>query len=417
VDAEEASSIGARARKIRRRRGLSLDVVAGLTGIGKQYLSMLEFGQRGFNRRGLIDDLAAALGCSAADLTGQPYLPADRGTADAMAIVPGIELAIHDCSLDDVPDVHARPVAQLVELARKANEHCDETRYALAGRDFGAVLTELHAYAVTGDTDTRRAALTALVEACIAASGTVRAIGHGTLAAALAKRAEQAARQIGDPSLTGFATMQHAGTLTRLGARHRAAGLLGDTLVELEPDTDPTSPDNAPAQAAGMLHLASAQLASREGRGGDAETHLAQARELAAATGERNSLNYHFGPSSVAAWAVSIGVELERGPVAAEQVTADVPRMAAVLASAERRSGLHLDLARAWTQAEGNRDTEAIRHLDTADRIAPTRVRNDPIARDLVLTLDRRARRRVWELDSLRNRFGIGGQGPRSVDN
>jgi hypothetical protein len=46
----------------------------------------------------------------------------------------------------------------------------------------------------------------------------------------------------------------------------------------------------------------------------------------------------------------------------------------------------------------------------TADRIAPTRIRNDPIARELVLTLDRRARRRAWELDSLRNRFGIGGQ-------
>ncbi len=30
------------------------------------------------------------------------------------------------------------------------------------------------------------------------------------------------------------------------------------------------------------------------------------------------------------------------------------------------------------------------------------------IARDLVLTLDRRARRRVGELDSLRHRFGVG---------
>jgi hypothetical protein len=55
--------------------------------------------------------------------------------------------------------------------------------------------------------------------------------------------------------------------------------------------------------------------------------------------------------------------------------------------------------------------------VDAADRIAPTRIRNDPIARDLVLTLDRRARHRVWELDSLRNRFGVSGQGPRSVDN
>jgi transcriptional regulator with XRE-family HTH domain len=56
VDIEDARTIGARARRIRQRRGLSLDVVAGLAGIKKQYLSMLELGQRGFNRRGLIDD-------------------------------------------------------------------------------------------------------------------------------------------------------------------------------------------------------------------------------------------------------------------------------------------------------------------------------------------------------------------------
>lgn len=50
----------------------------------------------------------------------------------------------------------------------------------------------------------------------------------------------------------------------------------------------------------------------------------------------------------------------------------------------------------------------ALEHIDAADRAAPTRIRSDPIARDLVLTLDRRARRRERELDSLRNRFGIG---------
>ncbi len=417
MDADEAQSIGARAGMIRRRRGLSQEVVAGLAGISKQYLSMLERGLRGFNRRGLLDDLAAALGCSVADLTGQPYLPPDRATADAMATVPSIELAIHDCTLDNVPDIPARPVAELVKLARHANMQCDETQYALAGRDFGAVITELHILAATGDSDTRRAALAALVEACIAASGTVRALGHGTLAEALAQRGYDAARLLGDPALTGFVSMQRAGTLIRLGARRRAAVVLGEALVELEPTADPTAADNGPAQAAGMLHLASAQLSSRQGRSGDADAHLAQAVELASATGECNDLNYHFGSVNVAAWSVSIGVELQRGPDAAEQAAANVPQMAAVLASADRRSGLHLDLARGWAQSGGDRDAEAIRYLDTADRIAPTRIRNDPIARDLVITLDRRARRRPWELDSLRNRFGIGGQRQRSVDN
>jgi transcriptional regulator with XRE-family HTH domain len=410
MDLEEASAIGARVRMIRRRRGLSLEVVAGLAGISKQYLSALERGQRGFNRRGLLDDLATALGCSVADLTGQPHPPPDRATADAMIVVPGIELAVHDCTLDDAPDIPVRPVAELVRLAQHANAHCDEARYALAGQDFGTVLMELHVHAITGDSDTRRAALAALVEACIAAAGIGRALGRSALAVALARRGHDAAERLGDPALIGFASMARGGSLIRLGARHRAAAVLRDGLVAIEPAADPTAADTGPAQAAGMLHLASAQLASRERRSADAETHLAQAAELARATGERNDLNYHFGSANVAAWSVSIGVELERGPDAAERVTAEVPQLSAVLASADRRCGLHLDIARGWAQAEGDRDAEAIRYLDAADRIAPTKVRNDPIARDLLRTLDRRARRRVWELNSLRNRFGIGGQ-------
>jgi hypothetical protein len=121
-----------------------------------------------------------------------------------------------------------------VKLAQLANLHCDDARYALAGRDFGAVLSELHIHAVTGDSDTRRAALAALVEACIAASGTVRDLGHGALAVAVARRGYDAAEQLGDPALMGFVSMQRAGTLIRLGARHRAAAVLGDALIAVE---------------------------------------------------------------------------------------------------------------------------------------------------------------------------------------
>lgn len=107
----ESIEIGRRARMIRKRRGLSLDVVAGLAGgFTKSYLSMLERGQRGFNRRGLVEDLAGALGCSVSDLTGQPYLPVDRDTADALAAVPGIQVALHNYGPDDVPDVRPRPL-------------------------------------------------------------------------------------------------------------------------------------------------------------------------------------------------------------------------------------------------------------------------------------------------------------------
>jgi transcriptional regulator with XRE-family HTH domain len=157
VDAEEASAIGARASKIRRRRGLSLDVVAGLAGISKPYLSQLENGQRGFNRRGLIEHLAEALGCSVADLTGQPYTAQDRSTADALAVLPAVSVALHECSLTDAPDVSIRPIEQLATLVAAANRHVDETRYDLAGRDLDRVLTELHLLAISGAPDVRRA--------------------------------------------------------------------------------------------------------------------------------------------------------------------------------------------------------------------------------------------------------------------
>jgi hypothetical protein len=70
---------------------------------------------------------------------------------------------------------------------------------------------------------------------------------------------------------------------------------------------------------------------------------------------------------------------------------------------------VHVDLTRAWAQADGPRDDQALRALDTAERLAPVRIRHDLTARDLLLTLDQRARRRTWELDSLRHRFGISG--------
>ncbi|MGB6162952.1 MAG: hypothetical protein WCF33_05855 [Pseudonocardiaceae bacterium] len=64
------------------------------------------------------------------------------------------------------------------------------------------------------------------------------------------------------------------------------------------------------------------------------------------------------------------------------------------LNSQEKSATLYFDPARALVQDGPNRDTESIRHLDTADRLAPIRIRNDPVARDLVVTLDRRAPRR-----------------------
>jgi hypothetical protein len=124
----------------------------------------------------------------------------------------------------------------------------------------------------------------------------------------------------------------------------------------------------------------------------------------------------HFGPTNVAGWELSIAAENGGGPDAAERFVAAAPDLS-VLGSKCREGYVRFALARCWSQAEGARDGEALRALDTADRLAPVVVRNDPIARNLVLTLDRRAKRQVWELDSLRHRFGVGGQRSHIGDN
>ncbi|MBV9651564.1 MAG: helix-turn-helix domain-containing protein [Pseudonocardiales bacterium] len=417
LDAAEASAIGARARMIRRRRGLSLDVVAGLAGISKQYLSALERGQRGFNRRGLIEDLAEALGCSVADLTGQPYLAPDRATLEGRAALPGISLALNDYGPDEVPDLTPRPLNELLAWAERANEHRDQGQYWLAGRELGTLLTELQNHALTAASADRPRAFRALVQSCILAGDVAKGLaGNIDLAVAAARRGYEMACRQGDPGLIGFAQWWWSLPLMWLTARGRASRLLITGIDALGRSAQLRGEDTLSAEMLGLMHLASAQCAARSQQRDEAMTHLLEADRIAKQVGECNSMRMHFGPTNALLWRLAVGIELDEGGRAYEEVTRASPDLA-VLQSKDRTAALHFDLARALVQDGVQRDAEAIRHLDNADRLAPTRIRNDPIARDLVATLYRRARRQAWELDSLRNRFGVGGRGQQSVDN
>jgi hypothetical protein len=95
----------------------------------------------------------------------------------------------------------------------------------------------------------------------------------------------------------------------------------------------------------------------------------------------------------VAGWELSIALEDGNGPEAAERFVA-APVTLSLLGSKCREGYLLFALARCWAQAGSTRDGEALRALDAADRLAPVVVRNDPLARELVLTLDHRARHR-----------------------
>lgn len=404
VSAED-QAIGKRLRHVRRRRGKSLETVAGLAGIHHSFLSRLERGERAFTRRGLLENLAAALSCSVADLTGQPYLSPDPETAAATAAIPALNLAFYDVALGDTPGIPIRPLPVLVAAAHTANVHADNVQYELAGRDLGQIVTELQVVANTGNGDDRRRALAALAEASEVAYGLARTTGHFELAVAAAKRGYDAAERGERLDLMGLLAMSRSIALMRLGARRAAATITRNALALFADAPAPRGDDTEAGEAHGMLHLTGALIAARDADTSAADIHLEEARTLARHTGERNHLYFHFGPANVAAWELSLHVESGRGVEAAERFEnggVDV----SVFGSREREASIHFDLARGWAQAEGARDDRVIRALDTADRLAPVRVRNDALARDIVMDVDRRARRRVWELDSLKRRLG-----------
>ncbi|MGH3778195.1 MAG: helix-turn-helix domain-containing protein [Pseudonocardiaceae bacterium] len=397
MDADDASTIGARARMIRRRRGLSLDVVAGLTGIGKQYLSMLELGQRGFNRRGLVEDLANALGCSIADLTGQPYFPPDRESARAKTVIAQIERGLNEATLDDVPDLQPRPVDVLDDWARSAMELRDTASYRSSGEGIDDALIELQVHLATSDGHERLRVAGLLTQATYHAFVLATTFGYLHLAQQAAQRCFEVARIAERPELEAFAMFARAPSVARTGGRRRAVRILDRAIDDAQRLTTIRDGDTLGAETFGLLHLMGAHFAARNSDAAAAIDHLDEAARAAMLTGERNGLQQHFGPTNVAVWRVAIGAELGQGPAVAERVERE-PIDLDTLGSKDRIAALHFDLARSWAQAEGERDSEAVRHLDAADRIAPTRIRNDPMARDLVLTLDRRARRRVCRL-------------------
>lgn len=394
--------IGARVRAIRRQRGLSLDVAAGLAGISKSYLALLERGERHFNRRGLIEDVARALSCSVIDLTGQPYEPVDKRSAAAMAAVPEIEMALLDCTLDDVPDLLPRPIRELAAAARLANERRDLGRYDLAGQGLGQLLTELQVVAVTGTGRDLEAALRALVEAAMVAQDVTVTLGHAALAVHAAERGLEAARRLDDLALIGFAGWYRALALLRSSARRRADTGLAAIISDLA-GIDPTA-DTFSGEAYGFAHLSRALLAARRGQATAAHDHLDEATRIASDTGDQNGLLQHFGPANVAVWRVAIGVELQEAGKVYEQ--AQATKIDPVTLGASRVAALHFDLARALAQEGGRRDADALRHLDLADQTSPQRIRHDPVARELLAELNRRAQKKLWMLDSLRHRFG-----------
>ncbi len=171
-----------------------------------------------FNRRGLIQNLAAALSCSVADLTGQPYHLLDRQSTDVDVAVAEIITALHDTTLDDVPDIPMGPLPELARASSLAHAQIDAAQYGMAARGTAELLIGLHVQVVMGSSQDRMAALARLTETCKVAYVLAKRTGQIGLAGIAAQRGLDAARLAERPDLVGMLEMSRTSTLIGLGA-------------------------------------------------------------------------------------------------------------------------------------------------------------------------------------------------------
>ena len=319
-------------------------------------------------------------------------------------------MALHNYGPDDVPDVRPRPLDELVAQAQTANDHRDQSRLSLAGRDLGTLITELQVHASTAGSPDRNRAVTALVTACSVAGPVVRvSAGNLDLAATVGRHMYDLARRHGNPGLIGFARWFWASDLSCLGAQDRARAVVSTGIDELTPVVRLDAADTLPAEILGFLHGRAAWIAARERRGDEAPRPPGRGRDDRGPDRGVHGDGAALRPYQCAAASAGNRGRAERGWPG---LCGDNPDTAG--RGRAGQPGTILGDAPGPGPCSGTGRARPRRRGDPAPgHRGPSRAAADPDESgrpDLVIDLDRRARRRVWELDSLCNRFGLGKQ-------
>ena len=400
-DSPDSPTIGARIRSCRRYRGMSLETLAGLTGLSKGFLSMVENGQRRMDRRSHLETVAAALQVSVTDLTGQPYAPTNPAQARSLAAIPAIRTALLSTSFDEQPDRRARPMVELRASVAEVETACQASEHASYAPLLADLIEELHVHAADPRRSDAHTAIAALVGIYRAAFVLAKDLGYVDLAWIAAERCVRATQLLDDPAWTALGEFCRANGLLTAGARDRAL-----RVAEQAADAAAASlshPQVMPVY--GILHLTAALAAAPSRDPRDIDAHIAEAADIARRTGETSTFRLHFGPTNVAVWRVSIAVERGDGGKVTE-LARGVDTT--VLPSRRRRAHFYADLGRGLTQSRG-KDREALAMFREAEKLAPEQIRTNPLVREAVAVMLQRARSTAGgrDLRGLAYRMGV----------
>lgn len=388
---EDGTYIGQQVRALRRARGLTQQQLADMVrtadgeAVDRSYIAHIEAGRKPVDSRALLYSLASALSASVADLTGQPYEPADRQHLDAEATIARIQRALI-AEGSDVISGGPRSLDQLTAAADKALLLRMQGDYVKLGNLVPGVISDLYAHLYAGtDTAVPLAALTRVTSAV--AMG-MKELGHVDLAWNAAQTAKLTAMQLGDPVALAAAEFVRSQVSLAVAATEQAASIADKAANALQ------GVDDEALQMRGMLHMQAAlcmTTLSRQGRSEErAAAHFNEARDLAASTGEGRLYELRFGPTNVAVWDLSLAIERdEAGRVEGIAATVNVDE----LDTATRRARFHIEQGRA--SAKIKKPERALGFLLRAEKAAPLYVRTRPVVRELTGFLLRDAKRRL----------------------
>ncbi|MFF5265406.1 helix-turn-helix domain-containing protein [Actinomadura viridis] len=382
-------TIGARIRALRRWRGMSLDELAGLSGLSKATLSRMENGKLALDRRSHISAIASALRVSETDLVGGPHLSQDPVQSGPHAAIPALRVALQTNTLTDAAADRARPVAELRRVLDEVVLPSWRTAdYMSMGAEVPDLIDELHHHvAAPADEAVHRAALSALIDALHFAYVLGKNLNYMDLAHVAASRATDAANLLGDPVQLGKAKFQLVLSAPREGSWRRVLDLAEKAANDLQP----YARDELGVQVLGMSTLNVALAAAALNDADSARHWLAEAEELARRVPDAPLKAWMaFSATNVKLWQIAIGVELGQSSGEIAKVAQGV-NPTKLDALPYRKSGFFADTGRALARDPKTR-ADATRWLLRAEEAAPQFARNNPRIRESIAVMLEQAR-------------------------
>lgn len=371
------AGIGARTARARKLARLTQPQLAYKANVSLSLLRKVEQGSRAASPA-FIATVARTLGVNIEDLTGQPYSPVRDDNAAHATIR---ELRRRILAFNDEPLTEPITLDELTAALDRVREGMRRARYSDLTAELPDVIHGLHVLAEDENSDDRLELIhSTLAYAYSKAMLFAYQYGYLDLAGLAAERCMWAADRSGDPIWPIAANYNRALILLYSGAY--PSGLRIIERAHAASEELPTTPDLLAVR--GALHLRGSILAARALDGDAAETHLTEARGIAAAVAGQRYSNYGTGfrPSNVDIHSVAVPVELSDGTTAvsrAEQI--HLPKSVA-----PSRAGHHwIDVSRAWL-LHGDKQ-RALTSLDQARRIAPELTRNHPQVHETIRVL------------------------------